>query len=69
MQNHLPLLIGAAQDECLFAISTSHVVLAPILVHLDLGLVGNYEVTGVIAHSIVDIDRKISHLTGQIKVL
>ena len=69
MQNHLPLLIGAAQDECFFAISTSHVVLAPILVHLDLCLVGNDKATGVIAHSIVDIDRKVSHLTCQIKVL
>ena len=36
LENHGLLFMGACQDECFFAMSTFHRVLAPVLVQLDL---------------------------------
>ena len=69
LKHQLLLLSSASQNECLLAISSSHIVLAPVLVHLALSFVSDDEVTGVTTHSIVDIDCKVGHLTSQIKVL
>ena len=69
LENHLPLLIGARQDECFLAIRSCHIILAPILIHLAFRFVCDDEITGVTAHGIVDVNREVGHLTGQIKVL
>ena len=69
LEDHGLLFIGARQDERLLTVSALHTVLAPILVQLDLRFVGDDEATGVTAHSIVDVDREVSHLARQIKVL
>jgi len=48
--------VGANEEEVLLAMTAVNRGLAPILVDLDLGLVRDLELAGILALTVVDID-------------
>ena len=69
LKNHLLLFSCTTQEEVFFAMSAYNIILAPALVHLNLRLVGDLELTGVSTGRVIDVNHKISCLTSHEEAL